>query len=413
MDDERVGEEVLMPRGVRKLARCTAVFGLVIGVAACGGDSEVGSPATTDATTATNAALPVPDETVIDAEVMATVGVIVDRLGPDPAFAAVVIALDAGYAADQIAQHASVLTPQGTIPDVAPTATPTGVFATANGQGLRRSAEKTPAQALANLQAKAYDRDTVDTLIGTVLSLSGTGYSAEQIIEGLVFGEQRFALAAVDGIERCILLAERDGTVIIPAGPPTLADGRRCAVGIMNRSELLVAIDGNWVEAATPAAPVPETADYRFTAVLDLSDETGTLRYDWAGSFNLDDEGAITGSGSVGGSSAGTCESPGFEGTESGTYAYTVDGTFDIAGSAADDQLEIRLANASAQFSSDQGDRAILCVDITRDIALDIGRLPLGDPELNLGMLTLPASGGSTIIDTGEGIIFTIEVTPT
>ena len=223
-----------MRRGVRDLARCVAAISLVIGVAACGG-GEAGTLTVRrrhdrDHSNGCWASRPGRNGDRCRGLSNGSAS-IVDRLGPDAAFAAVVLALDAGYGADQIAQHASVLTSEGTIPGVAPTGAPTGVFATATApaQGLRLAAEKTPAQALANLKAKAYDEDTVETLLGTVLFLAGVGYSAEQILEGLIFGEQRYARTAMQGLEgegldytRCIVLAEQDGTLITPAGPSTV-----------------------------------------------------------------------------------------------------------------------------------------------------------------------------------------------
>lgn len=290
-----IGKEVLMRRGARTLTRCLAAISLVISVAACGGGSgDADREATTIAPTATNAELPAPNETVIDAEVSATVRAIVDRLGPDAAFSAVVLALDAGYGADQIAQHAGALTSDGTIPGTAPLGRPSGVFATATAQGLRRAAEHTPAQALANLKAKAYDEDTVETLLGTVLLLAGTGYSAEQILEGLLFGEQRYARTALDPgpegggarYERCILLAEQDGTLIVPAGPSTVyGKAELCALGIKNRAEVLVVIDGEWVEASTTTdsavtqPPSDDTGVSPDPAAIPDGVYTGTVSY--------------------------------------------------------------------------------------------------------------------------------------
>ena len=135
------------------------------------------------------------------------------------------------------------------------------------------------------------------------------------------------------------------------------------------------------------------------------------MRYDWEGTFRLDDAGAVAGTGCVTGSSNGTCSNPTYEGTVRGPYSFAVDGTYEITGQVAGDQLEISLANPTASYTSQDGDRSILCVDISADVALAFAQLPLGGAQLGLGPMTVPVSGGETTIAAGDGIVLSVEVT--
>ena len=100
-------------------------------------------------------------------------------------------------------------------------------------------------------------------------------------------------------------------------------------------------------------------------------------------------------------------------GTAAENYVLIVveNGTYEITGQVAGDQMEISLANPTASYTSQDGDRSILCVDIAADVALAFAQLPLGGAQLGLGPMTLPVSGGETTIDAGEGLVLSVEVT--
>lgn len=220
---------------------------------------------------------------VIEPGAMQTARAIVDRLGPDAAFAAVVLALDAGYEVDQIAEHVSVLTVDGVIPDVVPAGVAAGVFTTADRagedaasgaplgfRGVAAPSEPTPGAFLDTLSDKASrgailtgppaqhvdDAGDVAAFIGALLYLKDIGYSFDQIVEGLYFGEVH--LTYVDWEEEddneCILLVERDGTVTLPAGSPAEGNiwANDCATGIRARTTTRLIIDGEVVNANFP-----------------------------------------------------------------------------------------------------------------------------------------------------------------
>ncbi len=218
--------------------------------------------------------------TVIDPAAMETARQIVERLGPEAGFGAVVLALDAGYGTDQLAEHATVLTEDGTIPGVAPSGPASGVFTGATALGeesaqavrvvLRLDDEPTPADFLTILNAKAdrgeiltgrpaaldmNERDTVEAFVGAILALVEVGYSFDQVVEGLYLGEQRHVTYDDEDFGegmRCILLAESDGTVITPTGKPVPGHhaARWCNEHIGSES-MEVLIDGELVAAVT------------------------------------------------------------------------------------------------------------------------------------------------------------------
>jgi hypothetical protein len=240
---------------------------------------------------------------VIDPAAMKTSRDIVDRFGPDDAFAAVVLALDAGYGADQIAEHANTITPDGTIPGVAPSGPASGVFASALGDvsamaappGLRLAAEPTPADLLDTLTVKAErgevltgppsslamdDKEMGEAFIGAILFLASIGYSFDQVVEGLIFGDLHMSYA----YERdCILLAEGDGTVITPAGPPSPGNlGAEDCIKRMTypgtKSGMRVLIDGDWVYIVTTTTTAPTTTVAAVTFPITFAG-SGTLTF--------------------------------------------------------------------------------------------------------------------------------------
>ncbi len=400
------------------------VLAVVLLAGACSAETTVGAPTQQSET----GAFPDPEGSVgddqsevdelaialepeLEALIAETAKTMLERFGvPETAAIVFLLAYDSGYSFDQIVDGArsGALTAEGRIDGVEP----------ASGEGTSEGAPSQDwdaEQVRLGLRVAGLEPGDPASEVGAVILIAIlAGVPRERIIEAIIL-DDLFPMVA-----RAMCKRAYDGD------PNSKILTTECQQGIPGPAivePFPADTDEPVTEQDVPAPTDPEppvaenatidaAASYRFRAVLDLGDETGTTRYDWEGPFNVDDQGAITGSGTVVGSSVGTCESPGLEGSVRGPYTYTVEGTFDIAGRAAEDQLEIRLANASARFTLDQGDQAILCVDISRDIALDIGRLPLGDPELGLGLLEVPASGGSTIIDTGEGIVFMVEVTP-
>ena len=432
-----------MRRGVRNLARGVAAISLVIGVAACGSGS--GDDAAEETAVGIDAAS---QEEEAAARVNASVETLVARWGGEGAFFAVVRANDLGYRTQQVVDTADTIAADGTIPGVSPEGDPLGMLTELPGGEQQSMApiampvaaagpadaagDDTPQNAYIGFvdhtmaemftagqeavnRLEASDMANANLELGviiTVQKLGMQGYSAPQIMEAILL----FDREVVEGssLESNCRIAIRSGDGWLrPAFPPAREVG--CIpVGIEDPDgEADPTSETTGADQTGSVAPAGDLeAGYRFTAVLDVSDEIGHLRYDWDGTFQVGDGGTITGMGVVSGTSAGTCESPGYEGTVKGPYEYSTDGTFDIAGQSSGDQLEIRLANPVAQFTLKQGDRGILCVDISADLALDFARLPLGGPELNLGLIVVPTSGGSTTIDAAEGTVFAIEVAP-
>jgi len=433
-----------MRSGIRNLARCVAAISLVVGVAACGGGSGDDAAEETDAET--DAAS---QEEEAAAKVDASAETLVARWGGEGAFFVVVRANDLGYRTQQVVDAADTIAADGTIPGVAPESDPLGMLSelpdgeqqsmapiampVAAAGPADEAGDDTPQNAYIGFVDRTMaemftaGQEAVDRLeasdvpnanlelevIITVQKLGMQGYSGPQIMEAILLFD-RGVVEGFDTESNCRIAIRSGDGWLKPAFPPAREVGCTPAWKIENPDgEADPTSETPGADQTGSVAPAGDLeAGYRFTAVLDLSDEIGYLRYDWDGTFQVDDGGTITGTGVASGASAGTCESPGYEGTVKGPYEYSAEGTFDIAGQSSGDQLEIRLANPAAQYTSEKGDRSILCVDISADIALDIARLPLGGPELDLGLIVVPTSGGSTTIDAGEGLVFAIEVAP-
>lgn len=280
----RVGQEAMVALRVRDLGCLTVCLALVLG--ACGGgDTDTGEAETPSTAVADTTA-----EVSLDAEATDAATTIVDRLGPAEALDAVLLALDAGYGPDQIMDGGAVLEADGMIPGVEPDGPVQGVFAdgpVAVG-GLRgvwaaslgpvliavADEEAPTVQSIADELERDFDlggrivggteetlseteRENTAAMVGALLILIDTGYSLEQIIEGVVFGEYRWALGSTSGADersaQCIVLASSDGTLVTPANrapESALPSGGICAAAI-SKGTVKVLIDGRRVDGVT------------------------------------------------------------------------------------------------------------------------------------------------------------------
>jgi len=432
-----------MRRGVRGAVRCVAVFALAAGAVACGGSDDDAAGTETESVAAAELSDAFADREALEevgAETEQFVEAVTTALGDRGAFDALLYATTRGYSVEQIdvAVFDDRLQADGTIMSgggalEAPVYEATGVVELPGPSGFGRSGPQGTAQVEmlwetmrsnigrreADIRTRTYhpDEEMAKLIVGITITLLKAGYSDGQIVEAIVL-DSGFGVTPVWA--DCVwLLDERTGAPIRPA----LEVEHKCSVNLHGAIDTWEASQSATTGDAsddtaeltpdTGAATHGDAADsYRLTVVLDLSDDGGFIRYDWNGEFRLDEDGTVAGTGTVSGSSAGTCSSPGFDGTVEGPYAYSVVGAFDIVGQESGDQLEISMANPTASFTSEDGDRSILCVEITADLALDFGRIPLGAAELELGSIVVPAAGGSATLDAGEGLVFAIDVSP-
>lgn len=303
---------------VRLLLACAVL--VVPGVSACGDDgTESGGDATET---------PVVIEELVSADALAVAEAIVADLGPEPAMVAVGYALDRGHTAAQIVAAASErsLRADGTIDGVSPELVSWGLFAdlpVVGPAGLRSVprggastlmitsksmplAEITAADWLTGLAAEfdavVSGRSTVSApsagriiteplppddgsgematiMIGAVVELSAQGYSAEQIITGILLGEMGVSVVASGwGPIGCWQLrSSADGSVIRPSSPPLdgVLEGTttcRAALDDMAEAETDIApveptpVEPTPVESApvepTPVEPTPDLSAY-------------------------------------------------------------------------------------------------------------------------------------------------------
>lgn len=233
---------------------------LALQTASCGGDGSFSEGSTTTAAAET--------EDILDAGARAAAEMIVADLGPEPGMVAVGYALDRGYAAGQITEGAQShsLRADGTIDGVEPELPAWGIFSDLPGAGgsgagggsralVRRAddpaepnpyaAQITKDQWVTGLAAEAdrvvsglptpsapssggsttttrpETRDELEAtiMIGLITELAALGYSAEQIILGIVLGEVRMTLVPTGlGPAGCPLLENSaDGSTVRPA----------------------------------------------------------------------------------------------------------------------------------------------------------------------------------------------------
>ena len=334
-----------MRRGRKCLVQCVAAVGLAFGALACGGsDAGIGE---TDAAPAEGGAG--------DTETRAAADLLVDRWGDEGSFFVVVRAIDLGYGAQQIVDAPSAFEADGTNTATAPEGAPlemlTELPAGQSFAPIARSgaapdtepagSEGIPADAyigsvdqrLVDVRAagqKAIDqmeaRDVEDALLELkvtllVLKLGMQGYSGPQIIEGLVLDD--IDIDAGEG--NCSIAIRSNGGWLEPAlrpardlacdpiwsRAPDSSDGDDAGGSTVETANT---VDTSETDQPADGAP----GGYRLTVVLDTSDETGILRFQWDGTFRLDDAAVVAGAGTVEGSMAATCSTPGAEATGEG-----------------------------------------------------------------------------------------------
>jgi hypothetical protein len=259
--------------GLRRLA--PLLLALAIVASSCGGNGTVFDTSTTKAP---------PGAGFVDAEISGVAEAIVADLGPEPGMLAVGYALDRGYTAGQIADGglSGDLRADGRINGVQPALPLWGIFADlppADGSGTGGGA-RTASRVLGfahepnpydvPIRADQYlaalgiefeavmsgrpttsapsagevsttttdppapgDPEQATIMIGLIIDLSDLGYSAEQIILGIVLGEVRMTMTAgsLGAIGCWVLEDSADGSVIppaLPVLPGAFADAGQC-----------------------------------------------------------------------------------------------------------------------------------------------------------------------------------------
>jgi hypothetical protein len=269
--------------------RLIGVVAVVLVTAACG-DSGSTEPAPTETPSTQTAPL-------VNAEATAVGAAVVDRLGPEDGFAAVVLALDHGYDVAQVVNGAASVAPDGTIAGVTPSGPAPGLFTesaeafggaliVAAGPVVLAAAEEVTIDDFSavlrrnfdersslsthpvaeTVSAEDEDRATVEAMIGGILALVDVGYTLDQIVEGLVLGELHFAAALDPEFDKqdniCIVLASNDGTVIAPESGAGYSFDRtlNCRTAI-DDGQLSVLVDGEIVKTSPTTTTPPAEAE--------------------------------------------------------------------------------------------------------------------------------------------------------
>ena len=196
----------------------------------CGGDSTV--PAVDDSKSPASE-LPIPLEEAVDPETLAAVEQVIDYLGPDTAFYAVLYALDDGYDADQIIAAITdrSLREDGSIPDAEPARPQVGVVtrsgpsaygdltvlaageSLALGPTIADSAEALKCAALVQAQhlflrttgftdcdpfaPEEATSEEATAMVSLLLALTMAGYSVDQIVGNLLVDPEGTQLKSV------------------------------------------------------------------------------------------------------------------------------------------------------------------------------------------------------------------------
>lgn len=304
---------------------------LMVVAASCGGD---GSVFETGSTTSAPQM-----EDLVDAEALAAAEMIVADLGPEPGMVAVGYALDRGYTAAQIAEAglSGELRADGTIDGVEPGLPLWGIFAdlpeasgagagggTRTGQPMLGFAdEPNPYEVqiradqwttslateadrvfsgLATPSAPSSGGSTTTTtepplpdeadravvMIALIMQLSALGYSAEQIVLGIVLGEQHPELVGTSlGPTACWMLrGSTDGRVIRPALPwsasPLFPETAECREAIdrlappdtssstTSSSTTTTTVDADGIQDGTYLGDIRVTGDVSQGAVYEI-----------------------------------------------------------------------------------------------------------------------------------------------
>lgn len=286
------------------MRRWTSVWAIAIAVVlvtGCGGDS---APEPTEAPPASESvAAP------LNPELAVTAATIVDRLGPDEGFAAAVEALDQGYSVDQIMNGADTIEPNGSVPGVGPAGAPLDVVAwsgDASGETIYLAAETlaaAPNPSAEELQAalnrhfeptaaltdgptqddiELAEKEAAEALITGILGLVDVGYTLDQIIEGVFFGEQRWSIGRVDnegqgGRDRfiCSVLASDDGTLVVPRHPaPAYAYESKACRRAIDSGTVHFTVDGALIDTESAATSTSSVAADEGPATDDPSDDS-------------------------------------------------------------------------------------------------------------------------------------------
>lgn len=156
---------------------------------------------------------------------------------------------------------------------------------------------------------------------------------------------------------------------------------------------------------AAPETTMPAIGGYSFAARY-AGPEGNEFAWEWTGSFAIV-AGNLQGVGSVVGSSDGEC---GIEGGTMYPVAYTATGEFDITGTADDSAIAVVLEPRNGAVDLTVGDPDLLCVEISVDAAQGMVDFPLGNVEVGVLPIEVPRSGGTTMLDFGDGFLFEVEV---
>jgi hypothetical protein len=417
---------------------------LAVMTAGCGGGSVSFTTSDTDEETTSITITPptfeVNEETVEVVDAAAAKAL--DDFGEMPAAVlAILIAYDAGYSFDQIvsAIDGGTLDEQGRITGEEPAGT---AFALDAGQnavltshlGDLRDIDRIDKveEALRNAHERLPRAEAHQYFVNLILLVVAAELPVDVIVEGIVLGGFTEATAAmveshlqaVDAEEK---RKERQRAIsqcglgsLIPGDSGGVVSDQRLYDECMEQYEAAATDQDDEAGGApdetdteTPAAPEEPapgppsgegTLHRSFRARLAFDDGTA---FEWAGTFSVA-EGELTGSGTVTGSTEGTC---GIEGGDQFPVAYTAIGSFDITGTADESTMRPVLVPHGGNVNVTTGDTSQLCVELSIDAAQSMVDFPLGNEETGVLPIEIPIGGGTTSLDFGEGFIIEVTVT--
>ncbi len=280
-------------------------------------------------------------------------------------------------------------------------------------------------------------KDAAAAQIGVLVSLIDVGYTFDQVVNGFVFGEIQAAIGvdrsretgtgwSLDGgaVAACFTLRDSTGGVIVPDGQGAnrLLMSATCGRAIRAGTISFDGLDGLRRDAAengsddTTRATEPvengeedPAATHALSATFTDTEEDGEVDYQWSATFEVADDGTISGGGTVAGRSAGTCDVAEIDSTF-GEYSTSGEGSFGLIGQVVGANLEIEFVNPTGQLTTREGDESQLCVDVSFDVAEALLLLRFGAPQLG-GPIVVPESGGSVSLEPPDwGIAIDVEV---
>jgi len=298
-----------MRGGVRGAVRCVAVFALAAGAVACGGSDDDAADTETESVAVEEIAVSV----LADPEVIGLVEVIAGDVGDDMVFEAVALALDRGYSVEQLSEvgGTGAVSADGVIVGVDPVGESFGVLLVDDAvASFGRTADATvPVEDLAEAIAPVHDdfnwRVDLDedlqnnvVLAGVLVTLVEMGYSFDQVVEGVVFGELSVRYATelksyTTGSELvgigCVTLADGTGSVVVPSRDPvpgTVTNAYRCGQAARNGQLLTTEEAADRIRAdragEDTAESTPDTG-----AAGEGGDDGGDVRV-FSGAFDLE-----------------------------------------------------------------------------------------------------------------------------